>query len=139
MRRILMSLVVSAALVPAAALACEGETQASATIKKVTVAELAKDNKAKVVDANNTDFRVKNGTIPGAILLTSSSSYDVKELPAQKDASLVFYCANTMCSASEAAAKRATEAGYTNVAVLPDGLMGWKKAGQKTAPVKPNS
>lgn len=140
MKRILMSLVVSAALVPAAVLACDGDMKAeNASIKKVTVAQLSKDPKAKVFDANGPDFRKQNGTIPGAVLLTSSSSYDLKELPKAKDASLVFYCANTMCSASEAAAKRATEAGYTNVAVLPDGLMGWKAAGQKTAPVKPNS
>ena len=34
-------------------------------------------------------------------------------------------------------AKKAMEAGYTNVAVMPDGIMGWKKAGQPTS--KPNS
>lgn len=139
MKRILMSLAVAAALVPAAALACDGEMKAESPIKKVTVAEVAKDKKAKVIDANSSEFRVKNGTVPGAVLLTSSSTYDLKELPAQKDASLVFYCANSMCSASESAAKRAAQAGYTNVAVMPDGLMGWKAAGQKTAPVKPNS
>ena len=105
MKRILMSLVVSAALVPAAALACDGEMKADSTIKKVTVAQLAKDKASKVFDANNAEFRAKNGTIPGAVLLTSSSSYALTELPAQKDASLVFYCANTMCGASEAAAR----------------------------------
>ena len=140
MKRTVLSLMLSAVLVPAAALACEGDDMAAQSpIKKVTVAQLAKDKQSRVFDANSADFRVKNGAIPGATLLTSSSTYDLKELPKQKDAALVFYCANTMCSASEAAAKRAAEAGYTNVAVLPDGLMGWKAAGQKTAPVKPNS
>jgi len=139
MKRIVMSLAVAAALVPAAALACDGEMNAAASIKKLTVAEVAKDKKAKVFDANSNDFRTKNGTVPGAVLLTSSSQYALTELPAQKDASLVFYCANTKCSASEQAAKRAAEAGYTNVAVMPEGLLGWKAAGQKTAPVKPNS
>ena len=141
MKRILMSLVVSAALVPAAALACDGENKAEvSSIKKLTVAELAKDKAAKIFDANSAVTRAKNGTIPGAVLLTSSSSYDLKELPAAKDASLVFYCASTMCSASEGPAKRAVEAGYTHVAVLPDGIKGWKAAGQKTVPFKaPNS
>lgn len=140
MKTTLMSLMLAAVLVPAAALACEGDDmKAQSSIKKVTVAQLSKDKASKVFDANGPDFRVKNGAIPGAVLLTSSSSYDLKELPTQKDAALVFYCANTMCSASEAAAKRASAAGYTNVAVLPEGLMGWKAAGQKTAPVKPNS
>ena len=139
MKTTLTSLLLSAVLVPAAALACEGDMKAESGIKKVTVAQLSKDKASKVFDANGPDFRVKNGAIPGAVLLTSSSSYDLKELPPQKDAALVFYCANTMCGASEAAAKRASAAGYTNVAVLPEGLMGWKAAGQKTAPVKPNS
>ena len=140
MKTTLLSLMLSAVLVPAAALACEGDNMnAQSSIKKVTVAELAKDKQSKVFDANGADFRAKNGTIPGAVLLTSSSQYALEQLPKQKDAALVFYCANTMCSASEAAAKRASAAGYTNVAVLPEGLMGWKAAGQKTAPVKPNS
>ncbi len=134
-----LSLMLCAVLVPASVLACDGDMQAESSIKTITVAELAKNKAAKVFDANSASFRQKNGTIPGAVLLTSSSSYDLKELPAKKDTSLVFYCANTMCSASETAAKRASEAGYTNVAVLPEGLMGWKAAGQKTVAVKPNS
>ena len=72
-----------------------------------------------------------------AVLLTSSSSYAVSELPADKNSKLVFYCANTMCSAGQQAAKRAMENGYTNVAVLPEGIAGWKQAGQPTA--KPRS
>jgi rhodanese-related sulfurtransferase len=35
--------------------------------------------------------------------------------------------------ASHEAARRAAQAGYTNVSVMGDGLLGWKKAGQ---PVK---
>src|SRR5262245_43372968 len=127
MKRILMSLVVWAALVPAAALACEGDTNAAAPhIKEVKVADAAKDTRSKFFDANSSEFRARNGTIPGAVLLTSSSGYDLKELPAQKDTSLVFYCASTRCGSSHAAAKRAAEAGYTNVSVLTDGLKGWK-------------
>lgn len=34
--------------------------------------------------------------------------------------------------ASHSAAKKATEAGYTNVKVMADGIEGWKAAGQKT-------
>ena len=128
---------------PAAVFACEGEghTMAAAP-KKVTVPELAKLTTAKqatVVDANDNAFRSKNGIIPGAILLTSSSEFALSELPAKKDAKVVFYCANEMCGASHGAAQKAMSAGYTDVSVLPDGLMGWKAAGQKTASFKPNS
>ena len=109
--------------------------------KKVTVAEvlkLQKSDKATAVDANSTEFRAKNGVIPGAIQLTSSVQYDPsKELPQAKDSKLFFYCAGEKCSASHQAAAKAIEAGYTNVMVMPEGMTGWKKAGQKTA--KPNS
>lgn len=126
-----------------AALACEehNASAASATPKKVTVAEaiqLQKDAAAKPVDANSTEFRAKNGVIPGAVLLTSSSMYDpAKELPQAKDSRLLFYCAGEKCSSSHKAAARAIEAGYTNVMVMPEGMSGWKKAGQKTA--RPNT
>ena len=143
MKRLLLSLAVATSLVvPAAAFACEGENhQAKATEPaKATVADVATWTKAKQatpVDANGQETRTKQGVIPGAVLLTSSSTYDVKELPADKSSKLVFYCANQKCSASHQAAKRAMENGYTNVAVLPEGIAGWKQAGQPTA--KPNS
>ena len=138
MTKILITL---AALVPALAFACDGTTQASAApIKKLTIAQYKEAKGARAVDANTPEFRVYKGTIPNAVLLTSSSQYDVaKELPPEKDGQLVFFCANTHCTASDAAAQRAIEAGYTNVAVLPAGIEGWRAAGQKTQPVKPQS
>ncbi len=126
-----------------AAFACEGESHsAELAPKKITVPELAKLTTAKqatVIDANDNAFRAKNGVIPGAILLTSSSEFALTELPAKKDAKVVFYCASDKCGASHGAAKKALGAGYTDVAVLPEGLKGWKAAGQKTASFKPNS
>ncbi len=86
-----------------------------------------------IYDANNEKTRKTEGLIPGAVALTSSSQYDVQTtLPADKAAKLVFYCANTECMASHTAAKRAVTAGYKNVAVMADGIQGWKKAGLKT-------
>ncbi|MBL8919638.1 MAG: rhodanese-like domain-containing protein [Myxococcaceae bacterium] len=142
MKRIVMSAVLAASfIVPTAAFACEGMQQASVEPKKVTVADVATWSKAKSkftpVDANGKSTRESQGVIPGAVLLTSSSGYDVKELPADKANKLVFYCANESCGASKQAAKKALEAGYTDVAVLPEGIAGWKKAGQPTS--KPNS
>ena len=138
------AIALSFALAAPAVYACDGAENHAETAgpKKVTVAELAKMTSAKqvaVLDANDNAFRAKNGVIPGAILLTSSSEFAVSELPAKKDTKLVFYCASSMCSASHGAAAKAVSAGYTDVAVLPDGLMGWKSSGQKTAAFKPNS
>ncbi len=133
---------VVAVTVPTAALACEGMESHHASLepKKVTVTEVAsltKTKKVTPVDANGQKTRSEKGVIPGALLLTSSGSYELKELPADKASKLVFYCANEKCNASTQAAKKALEAGYTDVAVMPQGISGWKEAGQPTA--KPNS
>lgn len=160
-KKLLGAVLVAATLAAPAALACEGEkhadgkpcacdkakqaakADAKSDFKLATIAQVAdlqKEKKVTVLDANNADFRKQNGVIPGAVLLTHFQNYDAaKELPAAKDAKLVFYCANTKCTASHAAAKKALEAGYTDVSVLPDGLLGWKKAGQPTASVAPRS
>jgi rhodanese-related sulfurtransferase len=142
MKKLMLSAVLAvSALVPSMVLACGGDsTQASAEPAKLDVKQLAsltKEKKAVPVDANGKSTRDSEGIIPGAIMLTSSSQYDVKELPKDKASKLVFYCANDKCGASHGAAKRAMENGYTNVSVLPEGIKGWKAAGQATA--KPNS
>jgi len=52
---------------------------------------------ATVLDANDAEFREKNGVIPGAKLLSSFDRYDIqKELPADRNAPLVFYCSNRL-------------------------------------------
>jgi len=127
-----------ALIAPTKALACDEEHKTKqATIQNMSVKELAtlkQQNKATVYDANNTDTRQKSGVIPGAKLLTSAVKYEpAKELPANKSDKIVFYCYNEQCGASHQAAKRATEAGWTDVAVLPVGIEGWKAAGQPTA------
>ncbi len=143
MKRILLSLAVATSLIGStAALACDGDGKHQASLEpaKATVADVATWTKSKAatpIDANGKETRSSQGVIPGAVLLTSSSGYAVSELPADKNTKLVFYCANQMCSASQQAAKRAMENGYTNVAVLPEGIAGWKQAGQPTA--KPRS
>lgn len=48
-----------------------------------------------------------------------------------KDAEIVTYCAGPACSQSTEAAHRLAELGYTNVRTYPDGLEGWKAAGNK--------
>ena len=53
-------------------------------------------SKVQVYDANHPSTRERFGVIAGAHLLTSYDNYDVaKELPADKNTKLVFYCADT--------------------------------------------
>ena len=50
-------------------------------------------------------------------------------LDLSKDAQIVTYCAGPRCSQSAEAAVTLAELGYTNVRTYPDGLEGWKAAG----------
>ena len=127
MTRVLAAVAFAAvALAAFPAIACDKQAT------QVTVAELSSLKKAKavtVLDANDRESRAKTGIIPGAILLTGFEDYSLSQLPKSKSTKLVFYCANTMCTASEAAAQRAIAAGYTDVATLPVGIKGWAEAG----------
>ncbi len=140
MRNLLLCSVLGLAAI--AACAKSSDAPAAATADKAAIAalptvspdecdqQLAKG--AQAVDANGESTRKRMGVVPGAVLLTDSSSFAVSELPADKSKPLVFYCANTMCGASHEAAGRALTAGYTNVKVMPEGIAGWVKAGKKT-------
>jgi rhodanese-related sulfurtransferase len=104
-------------------------------IGTVTAEELEKQIESgdcAVLDANGDKVRQEYGKIPTATLLSHYKDYELSELPADKAAKLVFYCSNTQCGASKKGAKRALAAGYTDVNVLPVGVMGWKEAGKKT-------
>jgi hypothetical protein len=56
-----------------------------------------KSSQVNIYDANGWGLRSRVGIIPGAHLLTSEDKYDVTTtLPPNKDANLVFYCADTL-------------------------------------------
>ena len=63
-------------------------------------------------------------------LLTSYKDYDLGILPEDKASKLVFYCSNLQCSAAGKGAKRAVVAGYTDVNLMPQGIMGWADSGK---------
>jgi len=144
MRIILFSLVLALLL-----LGCKDANPASASETaskdaqetKIEIPEISVEDAAKAlqsgavaVDANSDSTREKNGTVPNAILLTSSYKYELSQLPEDESKDLIFYCANTSCSASDAAAERASANGYKNVRVMREGIKGWKAAGKATAP-----
>ena len=77
-----------------------GEEQNLNTFKLIHVADLKallaqRANKVHVYDANIAVTRDRFGTIPGATLLASDENYPLSVLPANKHATLVFYCADT--------------------------------------------
>lgn len=105
--------------------------------KIISISELdqliqKKSKKIHLYDANVESTRDSVGIIPGAKLISSSDSFDLKkDLPTDKNEQLIFYCANTRCSASHIAAEKAISLGYKNVSVMTEGIYGWKKAGKK--------
>jgi len=124
-------------------LGCEDKTPAAADQAKEAPVELpeisvddadaAIQSGAVVLDANSEGTREKYGTVPGAMILTSSYKYDLAQLPEDKSKDLIFYCSNTNCTASDTAAERASTHGYEKVHIMREGIKGWKEAGKPTA------
>jgi hypothetical protein len=99
MRSTLRPLTLGVFLASGLALGAEAKKENFRLIEVSDLEGMQKDARAPVtiLDANDTEFRQKNGVIPGAKLLSSSEQYDInKELPAAKDAPLVFYCSNRL-------------------------------------------
>jgi hypothetical protein len=68
------------------------EELATMTVDQVDAEVTAKTLQA--VDCNHDGLRKKMGVVPGAILVSDVDKFDAKELPADKTAKLVFYCAD---------------------------------------------
>ena len=97
-----------------------------ATLTTADVEKRRKEPNFFVFD-NNTKDRYAQGHVPGAKWL-DPSAVTAAVLPADKNATLVFYCANTSCGACHQGAKAAIELGYKNVFIMPDGIAGWETA-----------
>ena len=102
-------------------------------VKEISVQKVQQfiENKAKnvaILDANNEDARKDAGVVPSAILLTSYNKYALTELPKDKNTTLVFYCYNSYCQASNLAAQRAIGAGFKDARVMKAGIVGWNAA-----------
>jgi len=139
MRILFLSLALSVLLVgckDASSVGASETKEAPAEIPEISVedADKAIQAGAVAVDANSASTREKNGTVPGAVILTSSYKYDLAQLPDDKSKDLIFYCSNTNCTASDSAAERASTHGYEKVHVMREGIKGWKDAGKPTAP-----
>ena len=88
-----------------------------------------------VYDANFRE-RYEKGHVPGARWV-KYDQVNVGALPRDKNAALVFYCANPQCSAAGMAAGQAMSMGYAHVSIMPDGIAGWEKANFPTEVAEP--
>jgi rhodanese-related sulfurtransferase len=96
------------------------------TIPMAEVAKLMGKPGVAILDANDPKVWQKHH-IPGATHLDSADL--ARFLPADKSATLIFYCANQLCEASALAADESVVLGYRRVYVMTDGIFGWVKAG----------
>jgi rhodanese-related sulfurtransferase len=88
------------------------------TITRDELAALIKAGNVSIFDARGSE-QFSAGHIDGAVLYSGAT------LPADKAATIVFYCAGVKCPVSTKAAKKALEAGYTNVMVYRGGWAEW--------------
>ncbi len=98
----------------------------------MTTAELAgmleRHEQVAIYDSNGAE-RYAQGHIPSARHV-GHDQVTASVLPADRAARLVFYCANEHCMACHTSANQAIALGYTNVYVLPAGIMGWTAEGK---------
>ena len=90
-----------------------------------------------IYDVNSRQSWIK-ARVPGARNVDPAAYADT-ELPADKDAVLVFYCSNPMCRKAPNAARRARKIGYSNVRVMSAGISGWLAAKLPTESGTPTS
>ncbi|MEO8362610.1 MAG: rhodanese-like domain-containing protein [Vicinamibacteria bacterium] len=84
---------------------------------------LVEQDQVTVIDVNSRESWTK-AHVPGAANL-DPVDYAPTDLPADKDAPIVFYCSGQLCRKAPNAAKRAEKLGYRNVKVMSAGITGW--------------
>ena len=116
-------------LAPLVALAAEKFPHISHGDLKKAIAE----KRVTLLDVNGSKTYLA-GHIPGALDFDTAEADLAAQLPADKTALIVAYCADENCSAFAFAAEKARELGYTNVQHYAPGILGWKKSGEKAVP-----
>lgn len=105
----------------------------AAEFPDISIADLKaaiSSKKVTVIDVNGS-ASYKAGHVPSSIDFQSQKDQLASLLPSDKGALVVAYCGGPQCSAYKAAAKAASELGYTNVKHLSAGISGWKAAKEK--------
>lgn len=92
--------------------------------------ELMRKQPVSVLDVNSRQSWL-TARVPGARPL-DPITYGERDLPADRDSTLVFYCSNFMCRKAPNAARRAKDMGYRNVFVMSAGITGWVGASLPT-------
>lgn len=134
MKKITVLMMMLASLVVGTAIAKEDapkEVAGATTVDTEQVLEMMEtlDNLVVIDARKDTDFAA--GHIDGAIKLTNTdvSADTLAEVLDGLENPVIFYCNGPKCGRSSDAAKRAIEAGYTNVYYYYGGIASWKEEG----------
>jgi len=100
------------------------------TVSPAALHQLMQAAAVTVIDVNSRQSW-NDAHVPGALHL-DPFTYAEADLPADKDAPLVFYCSNFLCTKAPKAARRAKKLGYTHVRVMSAGITGWLSAALPT-------
>lgn len=109
-----------------------GQQSAVKEISPQQLAALQSNTTLFIFDCNEEDMYTE-AHVPGAKLIV----YDqitADKLPADMNATLVFYCYSPECPAGGTAARTALELGHTDVYCMSAGITGWQDAELKTEP-----
>ena len=124
----------------ATTLVCSGQSTTTdgspaATIRDIAPAQLATmigTPNVFVYDCNEPEV-FDEAHVPGAKPLVYDE-ISADKLPADHNATLVFYCYSPECPAGVSAAHTATSLGFADVYCMIAGITGWQDAGQPTEP-----
>ncbi|QIZ75472.1 rhodanese-like domain-containing protein [Ferrimonas lipolytica] len=137
MRTLIAILFTCLSILPVSALAGSGDDMAPAQAYRLTLDFITMQEAESLVGQEGVYFYDVNtlelwaeGFIPGAVHFFVEDWKSL--LPEDKDAHLIFYCANRLCNASEIAAYSVMKLGYTHVRQMPDGIFGWRMSGRPT-------
>lgn len=105
------------------------------TVSPRDLHRLVQNERVIVIDVNTRQSWLQ-ARIGGAVNLDPAGFVD-RDLPADKDSTLVFYCSNMLCRKAPQAARRATAMGYRHVLVMSAGIKGWLDAALPVETGKP--
>jgi rhodanese-related sulfurtransferase len=97
------------------------------TVTALELKQLVSKPGGFVFDCNGADL-YREGHVPSAKMM-AYDQVSAATLPADKNATLVFYCYNPQCTASVTVARAARKLGYANAVHFPGGITGWRAAG----------
>ena len=97
------------------------------TIAPGAVRRMIEQRAVTVIDVNARE-RWAQAHVPSARNV-DPVTWREQDLPADKDALVVFYCSGPLCRKAPNAARRAAQLGYRNVKVMSAGISGWVGAG----------